>query len=284
MPDLRALPAEELMQVTLEARSAAGLVLAAAPKVRSLQEQIVKAIPGFDATLIDQVEDAAVALHQAESDRLAASGPPNAFDESLVEASRLRELLLADVNNLVVRGLLDGSPVEELKGPTGHKNLASDLGALSSLVERNWDRIQGKTAVEPQELARARALSLEIVTKVAMRAQSEPVVTDASDIRNRAFTLLARRYDKLRQAVSFLRWEQDDVDNFTPSLFSSRAPRRKSREEPPEPPVAGGTKPSDGVPPGGATTGVGTTTSVPAGSVTGGKAPGTPGSEPFVNS
>jgi len=44
-------------------------------------------------------------------------------------------------------------------------------------------------------------------------------VRAAADARNRVFTLLTRRYDQVRRAVVFLRWDEGDADRIVPSLY-----------------------------------------------------------------
>jgi hypothetical protein len=274
MPQLLALRPDELMQITADVRSAVATILGALPKIRTYREAIQKNIPGFEIGALEVLEDAAVALHQADNDYLAAAGPSDEFDEWIAEAGHLRELLLADANNLALRGLVNGSQLDELKGANGHKNLATDLGVLASLLRSSWDRIQGKTAVQAEELARAEKLSLHIVRNVGLRAQSAPIVAEATNIRVRSFTFALRSYDKLRQAISYLRWEEGDLDKIAPSVFANRGSRRKQPEPTPDPIPTVGTLPSN----------AGSTTSAGSGaSGTAPKAADAPGSEPFVD-
>jgi len=273
MPQLLALRPDELMPITADVRSAVATILGALPKIRTYREAIQSSIPGFEISALDVLEDAAVALHQADNDYLAAAGPSDEFDEWIAEAGHLRELLLADTNSLALRGLVNGSQLDELKGPNGHKNLATDLGVLASVLRSSWDRIQGKTAVQPEELARAEKLSLHIVRNVGLRAQSAPAVADATNIRARSFTFAVRSYDKVRQAISYLRWSENDLDKIAPSVFANRASRRKPEPSPDPTPPAGTPLPDSS-----------STTS--AGSGASGTAPKpavAPGNEPFVD-
>jgi len=274
MPQLLALRSDELMQITADVRSAVATILGALPKIRTYREAIQKSIPGFEVGALEVLEDAAVALHQADNDYLAAAGPSDEFDEWIAEAEHLRELLLADANNLALRGLVNGSQLDELKGANGHKNLATDLGVLASLLRSSWDRIQGKTAVQAEELARAERLSLHIVRNVGLRAQSAPIVAEATNIRVRSFTFALRSYDKLRQAISYLRWNEGDLDKIAPSVFANRGSRRKQPEPTPDPNPTVGTVPSNAS---------STTSAAPGASGSLPKAADAPGSEPFVD-
>jgi len=274
MPQLLALRPDELTPITADVRSVVATILGALPKLRTYREAILAKIPGFEIAALEGLEDAAVALHQADNDYLAAAGPSDEFDEWIAEAGHLRELLLADTNSLALRGLVNGSQLDELKGPNGHKNLATDLGVLASVLRSSWERIQGKTAVQAEELARAEKLSLHIVRNVGLRAQSAPTVAEATNIRARSFTFALRSYDKVRQAISYLRWDEGDLEKIAPSVFGNRA-RRKQPEPAPEPAPPVGAPPPE--PPG-------TTTSAPSGaSGTAPKAAVGPGSEPFVD-
>ena len=44
------------------------------------------------------------------------------------------------------------------------------------------------------------------------REQAPTHVSDLTEMRARAFTLLDIAYDQLRRAISFLRWDEGDVD------------------------------------------------------------------------
>src|SRR6478736_2266 len=274
MPQLLALRPDELAQITVDVRSVVATILGALPKIQTYREAIQKNIPGFEIGALEGLEDAAVALNQADNDFLAAAGPADEFDEWIAEAGHLRELLVADTNSLALRGLVNGSQLEELKGPNGHKNLATDLGVLASTLRSSWDRIQGKTAVQAEELARAEKLSLHIVRNVGLRAQSAPTVADANNIRARSFTFALRNYDKVRQAISYLRWNEGDVDKIAPSVFANRASRRKQPEPAPDPTPTTGTPLA--VP-------TGTTSATSGTSGTPPKPAAAPGTEPFVD-
>jgi hypothetical protein len=274
MPQLLVLRPDELTPITADVRSVVATILGALPKIRTYRDAIQKNIPGFEIGALEVLEDAAVALHQADNDYLAAAGPSDEFDEWIAEAEHLRELLLADTNSLALRGLVNGSQLDDLKGANGHKNLATDLGVLASVLRSGWDRIQGKTAVQAEELARAEKLSLHIVRNVGLRAQSAPTVADATNVRARSFTFALRNYDKVRQAISYLRWDEGDLDKIAPSVFANRASRRRQPEPAPEP------APTTGTPLPGPS---GSSSATAGGSGTAPKAAVAPGSEPFVD-
>lgn len=206
LPELQALPTEDLIQVNVDIPTAVSVVLGSLPAIRSYRDAVVKSMNDFDLSAFDKLEDYAIALNEAHGNYLAATQPMDDLDTMLEEGVRLRETLLSDANALAVRGLIDGAKLLELKGPVGHKNLASDLNQLSKMFEAVWAQIPGKSAVTAAEVERASRLNLRIIRVVGLRDQNRVAVAAATDIRIRAFTLLTRAYDSVRRALNFLRW------------------------------------------------------------------------------
>jgi hypothetical protein len=86
-------------------------------------------------------------------------------------ASALREQLLSDATALARRGLIAEQALGSLKGPIGHRNLAFDLSALSSVLRESWSKLEGKTAIVPSELEQARFFADQLLTAVGLREQ-----------------------------------------------------------------------------------------------------------------
>jgi len=176
---------------------------------------------------------------------MAASSPAQSLDQIADTAAALRETLYSDASALAQRNLLDGQRLEGLKGPHGFRNLAFDLFALSAMMRDNWPAIAGKTAIQPAELDQAETLADRILTTVGQREQGPAVVAASAEIRQRAFSLFVSAYDHARRAISFLRWNEDDVDQIAPSLYAGRTTgRRKNSDTPAGRPVT----PPEGAP------------------------------------
>jgi hypothetical protein len=71
------------------------------------------------------------------------------------------------------------------------------------------------------------------VRTIGLREKGTARLRAAADIRVRAFTLLTRRYDQARRAVTYLRWAEDDVQKIAPSLYTGRGGGKRERAEPP---------------------------------------------------
>jgi hypothetical protein len=129
--------------------------------------------------------------------------------------------------------------------------------------------------VQPAELDHAAQLAQRLVTAVGVREQ-QPVATGAASLqRQQAFTLLLQAYNEVRRAITFLRWNEDDVETIVPSLWAGRGSRAASEASAPVP-----VSPTDTTP------GIGTVSPSPAAPA----APvanvpvGLPGSTPLMRS
>ncbi|NUP13610.1 MAG: hypothetical protein HOW73_46840 [Polyangiaceae bacterium] len=181
---------------------------------------------------------------------------------------------MSDITALANRRLLDGERLKALNGTQGYRNVGFDVLTLCAMLRENWDSVSGRTGVQTAEINDAEQLADRLISAVGRREQGEAAVAEATELRQRVFTLFMRSYEEVRRAITYLRWHDDDVDRIVPSLYTTgRSSRRKSDIEPkPETPPAGGTSPA-------APTGPGT----PARPVTtgGSAAPGMADDEPF---
>ncbi len=233
LAELAAVDDEELIPVNLDITLIASVVLGCLPEISRHREEILAHMPKFDVATFDKLELYARAAGHAHALHLRAAQGPD-VSELVSEATALREILFIDATALARRGLIDGAVLAELRGPVGHRNLAFDLSALSSLLRENWVRLQGKTAVTPEEIGRARALYDQLITVVGLREQAPALVNEAARQRQRAFTLLVRAYDQARRALSYLHWSDEELDRIAPSLYERRGQKRKSTAAEPE--------------------------------------------------
>lgn len=233
--ELTALDANELLSINLEISSAVATVLGVLPEVRALREQLVKALPTFDLAQFDKLEDYAKALSFTHTRYLSATQPPDDLEPVATEATRVREMLLAEAKSLVHRGIVSGAPLEQLKGANGYKNTASDLMVIANVLQEAWPQIKGKTPTTEQELGAASQLGMRLLRIVGLREQGPAVVAEATDLRLRAYTKLLLVYDDARRAVAYLRGAKYDTDDIIPPLHPGRPGRRVSERKDPAP-------------------------------------------------
>jgi hypothetical protein len=119
--------------------------------------------------------------------------------------------------------------VEAVRAGQGNLDTANDLVALAALFTAGWKQVENRSTVRSEDVERAAQLGPQIL--VALGERNQPVAADPGKIspaerRQRAFTLFANAYDQCRRAATFLRWNEGDVDDLAPSIYSGRTQRR----------------------------------------------------------
>ena len=216
--------ANELIPINIDIPTAVHTARRALPKIAAIRSRVVSEIPHYDILLFDKLEARTQALWHAHTQFIIASTPNKAIDKLIADAKAKRQLLLSDASALAHRGLLDPKRLQELKGSRGFRNIAFDLVVLASMMRDNWPEISNRTAVPIAELDEAAALGERLLTTIAQRPA---LLTEAAENRQRAFTLFVSAYDHVRRVITFLRWNDGDVDQIVPSLHAGRTKRRR---------------------------------------------------------
>ncbi len=230
--ELEALAPQTLVAINLDVMSAVNTAAGVIPEVNRLRDKIVADLPSFDIQNLDRLGEYAMALAFAHTAHLVASQPQDHLRPMFEEAVRLRELLVADATTLAKRGLISGDGLQNLKGANGYKNVQADLQMLVHVFRASWDSITGKCATTESELARAEKLVSWLIQAVGLREQGPAEIAKSGDLRVRAFSLFVKAYGDLRRAVSYVRWNEGDVDTIIPSLYQGRGGRKKEAPAP----------------------------------------------------
>jgi hypothetical protein len=249
--ELKAVATSDYVLINTDIPTAVTTVLGALPGIQALRQRVVTELPRLDIARFDKLETYALALGHAHAGYMAASQPVEALEKLTEEGAALRELLYSDAQALAQRGILDRERLKGLKGVKGYRNLAFDLLTLARLFRENLPAINGKCAVQMGEIQRAEQLTERILKAVGHREQAPATVVEAAEMRQRAFTLFVGAYENVQRAARFLRWDEEDWDNITPTIYNSNRPRRRETEEVPEAPstapaVPGASKPKNG--------------------------------------
>src|SRR5688500_211752 len=207
-PDRDALEPHELIRPNVDVPRAVGVVLASLPSIAELLPEM-KRLPGFDRKAVDELRDAALAAEYASA---VFPRPPRdrSVTELATEARALHHRLLAQARALAEIEILDAAAVSMIGAARRDARVAGNLIALATMCRRSWDQIQGKTALGEDTVERAGAIGVELLEALGSRDVARPLDGDAArsaDTRARALTLLVKRYDQVRRAVAYLRWD-----------------------------------------------------------------------------
>jgi hypothetical protein len=222
LPEILAVQEQEVMQITVDIASVVAAVLGCFPEIFAMRDEIARELPGLDLSIIDKLDTYATALAYANACYLTSCESPDALRELTDEGVNLRQNLFADLSTLCTRGLINADALKDYSGQMGFKTVATDLQIVTMPLRQNWAAIAGKCATQLDELDRGEKLAMRILRLVGMRAQAPVTAASAATNRGRAFTLLVNKYDQVRRAISYLRWDHDDADSIAPSLFAGR--------------------------------------------------------------
>lgn len=225
------LDAKQLVQVNIDVPSAVTRANGILATVWAMRDQI-KALPGFDISQVDQLQAYTFAMAHAHARFLAASAPPEALLELNAKGTALRDLLYLDSLVLSKRNLISGDRLADFKANSGYKNIAFDLLGLVALLRGSWDKISSKTGLQLSELDQAELLGMQLIDAVAAHEQAPSFVAAVRSQRARNFTLFTRAYDQVRRAVTYLHWDEGNVDDVIPSLYAGRGGRGKNSAAP----------------------------------------------------
>jgi hypothetical protein len=269
--EIQAVPTEQLVHITVDVRWVAVNTVARLPLIKSLSADITEHLPQFDVGSIDRVGTYALAAAHAYIRHQMSVASPAEIATLAARATERRALLLADVNALVAHGVMDGAPLAELSGTVGYRNVAYDLLILRNMLADAWPRIEDGTLISAADLEEDAATASRLLMAAGAKSVLPVEPSETARVRDQAFALFVRKYDQVRRAVSFVRWDRGDADDYAPSLYAGRGSRKS--DQPPTsdlPPVAGTAPATSPVAPAVTPT---TTSPVPAAG---------PGATPFV--
>jgi cell division septum initiation protein DivIVA len=242
--EIQAVPSSDYEIINVDIPSAITTVIGALPQIRALRPRIVAELSQFDIGRFDKLEGYTLALGHAHAGYMAASHPVESLEAMAEEATELRDQLFSDATALAHRSLIEADRLKQLKGIKGYRNLSFDLLALARLFRDNWAALGNKCAVQLDELHRAESLAHRIVTALGSREQAPPTVTEAAEIRQRAYTLFIRAYEHAQRAVRFLRAIEEDWEDITPSLYTRSSAKRPAEVTEPAKPAAQSASPT----------------------------------------
>jgi hypothetical protein len=234
--EIRAVEERDLVPINVDVQSAVATVLGALPGIRALRDTFARLF-GFDLARFDKLRDYTLALGHAHGMYRAAATPTDGFTALAESVMNLRDILEADAVALAKRKILDQAQVTKLTGGAGYKNIAFEVVGLVGLIREHWDAINGRSALQKDELEQAGKLAQQLVIAIGVKEQAPAVLNAATGTRQRAFTLFTNAYDDVRRAVTYLHWGDDKVNEIAPSFFAGRGGR--GTPDDPTPPNTG---------------------------------------------
>lgn len=236
LPEIVALPREEVRRINVNVLGAAKIALGARPKLLALRDALRAKLIDPPDWAIDKLRDYALAAVHAYARVLPHDEGDTRVRALLNEAVPLRGRLLSTASNLATFGLFDPIEIAAIREGTGHLDMVNDLLALSTLFHKGGPELLAKTPLTRADVERASELGELLIEALGLREQGTDGSGDPREAEEqlaKAYELLFRAYDECRRAITYLRWREGDADEIVPSLLQSR--RRARRSEPDEP-------------------------------------------------
>lgn len=223
----RSLPKETLKRVTVESRLAYVNALDGHARIAPRLDD-VRALPGADIEAIIRVKVYAAALLYAERILSIIVPIKNDFAQRMARARQLRQLFLLQAQAAAVLGLVPEAVVERIYAGRGSIDIVEDIVALVALFRRHDDVLAGRTLATPELLDEGERLAAGLQAElrpVSAKPKAKSIdeeLAEATDIRNRMWTLLHSSYAELQRVAAFL--GVADV----PTLQSRKALKKKA--------------------------------------------------------
>lgn len=237
---IEAVPDADLRAINVDVPVAITTTLGSWAEIQSHRAVIAAELPSFDLARFDKLEEYTLALAHAHAAWVSATKTTEPLPALVEEATKLRDLLYSDATALSKRGLFEAQTLTEYKTSTGYRALAFDLLGLGQKLSERWITIEGKTAISTDDLRRAEDFAERILQAVGAKEQHTEAVAEASRLRQRAYSLYFDAYDQARRAITYLRWDHDDLEEIIPSLFLGRGGRKKAEPAADAAPANGG--------------------------------------------
>jgi hypothetical protein len=231
---MRELPQELLVKrINVDIPTAVATVLGAQGAIAPFRARIL-ALPETEVRCLDDLGSLAYAtLYAHISHTVHTTDDSQRLAALMEDAAPLRRRLAADAAAAAARDLLDAEALENIPTGAGRLDTARALLALGVVFRGAWPKVKGRSGVEEAELDRAAQLGVAILT--ALGTEGNPSAADAKlpieDLRLRSYSLLHQAYDACRRALGYLRWQEDDANDFAPPLTGPRGPRAKKDDD-----------------------------------------------------
>ncbi len=231
LPEITSVSETALIPINIDVMTAVTTVLGALPEIEALRSDIDAAFRNFDFAELEKLEQYAQALSYSHVRWRGFTMPKTAVAEQAAELSAIRDRLLLDANALAARGWIEGERLKDCKMVSGYRPIASDVLTIVTLIKDRWASVEGRTALTLAELNGYGKRAFEFLEAVGLKDQGPALVGDAAVIRQKAFYLFVRAYERVRRAVLYVRADDGDGDEIAPSLYAGRNNRKPAESE-----------------------------------------------------
>jgi hypothetical protein len=142
-------------------------------------------------------------------------------------------------------GLIPMAQAVAMRGGASYHDLGIALSGWTDIFRgADLAQITAKSVVTEAMLVEASAIAQDIFAITGEHSLREEKIAEVSDIRHRVFTVCVNRYEDMRRGATYMRWFEDDVEVFTPSLYSKGSRKTDAKPVTPAAPVVAAPAPA----------------------------------------
>ena len=213
----QALAPDEIVPLRADASLAEKNVAAGVSAVLAYDAHVAEHLPEVDLGELRSLPD----LARAVTDAAREAGEDDETRALLAEATPLRHKLRVAATALVEGEILAPRDLGRLGRERGGVDVAGDCSALGALFEKNAGEIEGHSAVDPAEAARAVELGAELKARLKPKGAARkpgPEGLSPAEVRDRLWTLLVLRHERLWAVGAYVYGHA--VDEHVPALHA----------------------------------------------------------------
>lgn len=258
-PQLKALPRDSLVGIRIDVQIAAAIAHSIADRdaypARRDRLAEAAAVGLISPDILERVAQYSLATWYARQKQklaLATSSEAMVPPQVVRDAHAVRSRMLRVVAYYLAEHPQHGPTVAAIRSGTGLQDLANDLEELADLYDA--PDILALLSRDPMYYRQgdpelARSFARTVFAGLGLLGESE--AARATDVTQRAWTLLFHAYEDLRALGQFVFKNDEDTQLTYPSLVAAARSTRSSRSSPPDPDpdAAEPDQPSDEIPP-----------------------------------
>lgn len=168
--------------------------------------------------------------------------PPKDLKQLIARGREVRLILLTAAESLATVGIFPRHVVAKIRAGHGDIDAAGDCVELAALFAKNAAETRGKTPVTPELVREAAEVGSKLLTVLKPRRSRAPKeeqdeVRKARDVRDRLWTLLVQRHERLRRVGAYL-FGVSKLESHVPSLQSGKRMAAKAKTKTTKPAAA----------------------------------------------
>ncbi len=222
--EARALDAAEIVPLCADVAVVEKNVAAGVGAVFVYTDHIAEHLPKVDLGELRSLPDLARDVVEAAR---AAGGGGDEERELFGEADKLRRSLRAAALALAEAEVLSARDVAKLGNGRGAVDVGAECKALAGLFERRADEVEGKTAIDAEQVARAAEVGATLRALLRGKGAARkpgPHGPSPVEVRDRLWTLLVMRHERLWAVGAYVFGHA--VDDHVPPLCAPAGARR----------------------------------------------------------